>query len=154
MYSSVLDTAATAAAIDFFELLTPADAVAIIHSVRITQSTDAGDAQAEMLELVMRRVTGAPTSGSGGTTNENPLMQGAPAAGSICEAGNSTKLTGGTSVDLLREGFNVQVGFFWTPTPEERIIISPSTRLVVELVTTPTDALDFHGTLIFEEIGG
>jgi hypothetical protein len=154
MYSSVLDTIGTTAAIDLFELLAPADAAVVIHELRLSQSTEFGDVQAEQLEILLKRVTGAPTSGSGGTANANPLAGGQAAAGSICEAGNTTKLTGGTQVNLLREAWNVSVGFFWIPTPETRIIISPSTRLVVELITTPNDAIDLHGTLIFEEIGG
>jgi hypothetical protein len=41
---------------------------------------------------------------------------------------------------------------WWTP--ETRPVLSPSGRLIVELQTTPADALTMSGTLYFEEIGG
>jgi hypothetical protein len=149
-----MDLTAEAAAVDILELLSPSDAIVLLHSLTITQKTEAGDAEAEMLEILYKRVTGAPTSGSGGTTGSNPLMFGAPAAGSVVEMGNDTPLTGGTSVNLIREDFNVQIGHFHRPTPEERIILSPSQRLVVSMVAAAADALDLHASIIFEEIGG
>ena len=154
MYTATMDLTAEAAAVDILELLAPADSVVVIHSVTVTQKTEAGDAEAEMLELVYKRITGAPTSGSGGTTGSSPLEFGSPAAGSVVEMGNDTKLTGGTSAVLIREDFNVQVGHFHRPTPEERIVLSPSQRLVIELVAAAADALDLHASIIFEEIGG
>ena len=149
-----MDLTAEAAAVDILELLAPTDAIVVIHAITVTQKTEAGDAEAEMLELKYKRVTGSPTSGSGGTTGSNPLEFGSPAAGSVVEMGNDTKLTGGTQVTLIHEDFNVQVGHFHRPTPEERIILSPAQRLVVELDAAAADALDLHATVIFEEIGG
>lgn len=155
IYSAEVDTAGTTVAIDFFELLAPSDAVVIIHEIRISQSTEFADAQAEQLEILVKRVVGAPTSGSGGATpTEQPFEFGSPAAGVVVEAGNTTKLTGGTQANLIREGFNVQIGWLYIPPPELRIVLSPDQRLVVELVDAPADAIDLHGVITWEEIGG
>jgi hypothetical protein len=155
LYSiSFVDVAVTAAQ-DLFEILAPADAVMILHALSISQSSDAGDAESEQLTCSVRRVTGAPTSGSGGSTpTPAPLEQGDAAAGITAEANNTTQLSGGTNTVLWVEAFNVMAGFIFAPTPEMRPVISPSTRLLVELENAPADSLTMSGTLIVEEIGG
>ncbi len=156
MFEATLDVAADAGPFDCWNLLAPSDAVVIIHEIRLTQSSEEGDAQAEMAELQCSRVTGAPTDGTGGvTTGVNPTEFHFPAAGSVVRSGDiTTQLTGGTRADLIREGFNLQVGFFWQAPPKTVITLSPSQRFVVTLIPTLADVADFHGILTFEELGG
>jgi hypothetical protein len=95
IYSISFEEVAVTAAQDLFEILVPADAVMRLHSIVISQSSDAGNAQSEQLPFTIKRVTGAPTSGSGGSTpTPRPHSQGDAAAGITAEANNTTRLSG------------------------------------------------------------
>ena len=107
-----------------------------------------------MLNLVLKRVTASPTSGSGGGTSTfQPLTPNDTAAGATLETGNTTKLTGGTSVDLLRIAWNVRSTYLYLPPPEGRITLDASTRLVLEETTTPADSITGPvGWILVEEL--
>jgi len=150
MYSAVFEQVAVSAAQDLFEINAPADAVVVLHSCVITQSSDAGDSEAEMLPVLFHL---GSTSGSGGSAvTPRPLELGDAAFGGTVEANNTSQSTEGNQ--LHAEAFNVQVGFYYIPTPESRITISPSDRLIIELQSAPSDALTMNGTIVIEEIGG
>ena len=137
---------------DLFELNAPSDAVVILHSITLGQDTDYGDADAEGLEVRISRATG---SGSGGTApTARPHEVGSPAFGGTVEVNNTTQATGTT--ELYVDVFNIQAGWQYRPTPEERFVLSPSGRLVLELTTDPQDSAGvvMSGSITFEEIGG
>lgn len=156
MYAITFQSVATAtSAKDLYEVVVPSDAVMVLHRVIITQETEEGDSAAEMLASSIRRVTGSPTSGSGGSSaTPVALEQGTAAAGITAEINNTTQLSGGTSTLLHSESWNVMSGFDFHPDPEARPVFSPSTYLVVELDEGPADAITLSGTVIVEEIGG
>ena len=130
------------AQIDVFEILAAAGKPGVLLGFELGQPTEVGDAQEEMLTLVLKRVTGAPTSGSGGGTSTfQSTRPNDTAAGLTIETGNTTKLTGGTSVDMLRWSWNVRQSLPYIAVPEERIVFDAATRLVLELVTTPADSI-------------
>ena len=150
MYAIVFEEVAVTVVQDLFEIVAAADSVVILHSVVITQSSDAGDAQDEQLSVLFHR---GSTSGSGGSAvTPSPLSLGDAAFGGTAEANNTTQGTEGTF--LHAEAFNTRAGLQYRPTPEERITISPSARLIIELQTAPADSLTMSGTAIVEEIGG
>jgi hypothetical protein len=152
MYAVTFGAVTVSAAQDLFEIVAPADKCVVIHEIAVEQSSDAGDGQAELLRI--RAIRGFTSSGSGGSASiPAPLEGGNPAAGASVEVNNTSLATGGTTATLLDRAFNVQIGFFWQPTPECRIVLSPSQRLVVR-IPAPADSLTMHGTMIFEEIGG
>lgn len=135
-------SAAFTAQIDFFELLAGTNKPLTLLSFEFGQTSEVGDAQEEMLTLILKRVTGAPTSGSGGgTPTFQPLSPNNTAVAATLETGNTTKLTGGTSVELARFAWNVRAPLLYVPTPEERIVLDQATRLVLELATTPADSI-------------
>ena len=149
MYAVVFEEVAATAAQDVFEINAPADAVVILHSVTITQSTDAGDSEAEMLPILFHL---GSTSGSGGSApTASPLEVGTVAFGGTVEVNNTSQSTEG--VFMHAEAFNIQAGFYYRPTPEERIIIAPSDRLIIELQAAPTDSINLNGVAIIEEFG-
>lgn len=155
IYTGSVSAVAVTAVQDIFELLTPSDMVAAIHRLKIWQTSDVGDAAEEILDVLVNRVTGAPTSGLGGTTpTPRPHDQGDAASTCTLEANNTTQISGGTAVTLDVLAFNIRVGLDHIWTPEERIIISPATRLVVDLNTAPADSITLSASLTFEEIGG
>lgn len=147
MYSAVFEEVAVTVVQDLFEIVAPADAVVIVHSFEISQSSDT---DSEQLNLLFHR---GSTSGSGGSTpTARPLEVGTAAFGGTVEANNTTQSTEG--VHLHTASFNVLNGYIWMPTPEARIVLSPSGRLNIELQTAPADSLTMSGVVVFEEIGG
>jgi hypothetical protein len=150
MYSATFEEVAVSAAQDFFEIVAPSDMSVAIHGVTLSQSSDAGDAESEQLNVLVHR---GSTSGSGGSTpTPAPLAVGNTASTVTVEANNTSQSTEGTIIHS--ECFNVMAGLtIWLP-PECRWIISPSGRLNIELQTAPGDALTMSGTVYFEEIGG
>lgn len=154
MYSAVFQGVAVTAAQDFFEFATPATGMLALHSVVLAQSTDVGDAAEEILRVEIARFTGAPTSGSGGTTpTPAPLEGGAAASGVTTEVNNTTEISGGTKEILHADAFNIRSGWLYHPTPEERLWLGPSDHMVVTLLAAPADSLTMEGTAIYEEFG-
>jgi hypothetical protein len=153
LYAVTFAAVATTAQVDFFEYVAPSDAVGIIHSVQLSQSSDQGDATAEGLAILHKR--GATVSGSGGSTATPAALEGgSPAAGGTAETNNTTKANTGTIVTLEAANWVIQQTYLWLPTPECRHIVSPGIRYTVELGTTPADSLTISGTMIVEEFGG
>ena len=155
MYSAALNVGAHTAQIDFFELLAASGKPLLLHGFELFQTTEIGDAQEKQLLLVLKRVTGSPTSGSGGPTSPTfqPLCPNDTAAGATIEHGNTTKLTGGTSVELKRFSWNVRSSLLYLPPPEGRITLDASTRLVLEELTTPADSITGPvGWVLIEEL--
>lgn len=150
MYNVSAAVAGVTAAIDLLRISAPSDAIVVVHKVTVTQETEFGDAASEQMDIQFHR---GSTDGSGGSAaTVAPLEVGDAVFGGTAVAGNTTQSTEGTI--LLREAAPVQAGFYWAATPEERIVLSPSGRLVVELPTAPDDSIDFRVTATIEEIGG
>lgn len=149
-YSASFEEVAVTAAQDLFEVVAPADASLKITGVTITQSSDAGDAQAEMLPILIHR--GTATGSGGSSVTASPLSEGDAAFGGTVEVNNTSQSVEGTI--LHAEAFNVQIGFYYLPTPENQPEVSPSQLFIVELQAAPDDSLTMSGTIYFEEIGG
>ena len=150
MYSVNNSVASLTTAADMIEITAPNDAIVVLHSVHVTQETEFGDAAAEMLDFLIHR--GSTTGSVGATPTAAPLEAGDAAFGGTVETGNTTQGTEGTV--LHRETAHIASGFHYVPTPEERIVISPSGRLIIELGTAPDDSIDLRVSAVFEEIGG
>ena len=150
VYSAIFGAVAVTAQQDLFEITTPSTGIAIIHQIIISQSTEEGDIQEEGLRLLLKR--GATTTGSGGTTvTPVPLGVGS-AAGSTVKANNTTKATSGTIVTIHAETWYIRGSFIILPTPKLQVMLQPSTRLTLELATTPADSITMDGTVYFEEL--
>ena len=150
IYTLPFSATAVSAAVDAFEINVPSDQIVVVHSAHIGQHSDPGDAESELLHIIIQRSSGV--SGSGGTSPAPvPHHLGDAAYGTTCDVLNTT---GATTLTLLRaEAFNVQAGYFYTPTPEERIYISPGGRLVWSM-SAPADELTMSGSVVFEVLGG
>lgn len=157
MYSiSFLQVAVTAQQ-DFFEVKAGTGNFCSLHSVHVSQESDAGDAEDEQLTLSMVRHDSDATSGSGGTAGtEGAHDPGDAASGAASEVNNTTKVTGGTTaaVKLPSESFNVRAGYLSVSPPLERLKWGNGQILTVELEKTPADSLTMSGTFVFEEEGG
>lgn len=156
-YTVVFDNVSVSAAQDLFEI-TPADdkpiKIAGLWLDNVGGTADAGDAQEELLRLLVRR--GHTTSGSGGTAPTPQLLGSSAdaAAGFTAEVNNTTLATVGTTADVIAFGWNVRVPLR-EMFPDELMpgCSQANTTIVVRLVTAPADAISVSGTLYVVEIG-
>lgn len=152
LFSYPIAPAAVTVAVDVWEILVPAGKTVYIHEILLTQTTEEGDAQAEMLGVLIKRGVGA-TSGSGGSTQAGvPHMStgtGAPTAETL----NTTQASAGSgSLTTIRaDGFNVQGGYQYLPPPEQRLTFIAAEMLVVS-IEAPADSTNICGTLVIEVI--
>lgn len=139
------------AAQDLFEFKVGTKPVTLIEVV-FGQSSDYGDAQAEGLQILIKRGIGN-TSGSGGTT-PTPVAHDSSqtAASATAEVNNTTQATAGTGTltTIRAETFNVQGGYQYLPIPDERLLFLPNQSCIVSL-SAPADAITGSGTLVFAE---
>lgn len=150
IYSVIFSAVAVTAAQDLFEL-TPADDKPVeIVGIEIGQTTDAGDAADELLQLSIIR--GFTASGSGGSTpTPSPLDPVDTAAGFTSEVNNTTLANTGTTATLWTTAFNVRAGYInWFP-PEARPAASQANTTLVVRMTAPADSLTMSGTLFVRE---
>jgi hypothetical protein len=151
LYSAVFQGVAVTAAQDAFLLITTSSVPIDIHYISLGQSSDAGDAQDELLRVRLRR--GMTTNGSGGTTPTGQLLTGGDAAvATTVHANDTTASSAGTIVELWEECFNVRAGWIWCPTPAMRIRVPISGKFAVNLPAAPADSLTMSGTIVWEEL--
>lgn len=156
-YTVAFKAVAVTAQQDFFEILAPSDAIVAIHEWELSQTTEVGDAQEEMLQLTTNRGVGAVTSGSGGSTaTAQPVEDGDAAFGGTVEINNTTKMAAGSGTleELEPFNWNIRQPLRQIYTPETRPVISPGNRWTLELETTPADSITISGKVTMEEIGG
>lgn len=144
---------------DLFELVPDATTRLRILEIELNQYTDFGDAQAEIVSLLVMR--GHSTTGSGGSAvtpvNLSPYSR---ASVTTVARNNTTLATAGSPETVLATGWHLQAGFIWRPPLESLplqqrryIVVQPSQRLVIRLNSTLADDVTANGTVTFEEIG-
>ena len=147
MYSVSFAEVAVTAQQDLFQieaLVVPAT----IHAVYLSQTSDVGDAAAENLSILIRRVTDGVTN----DLAEVKLDNGSSAANADLAINETTELTTGAEI-IHSEGWNIAMPFVYLPPPELRPIITIGDAIVVNLNSTPADSITMSGTLYWEESG-
>lgn len=136
---------------DFFELIPADDKPLEVIGLFVGQSSDFGDAQAEMLRYKVSR--GWTTSGSGGSEpTPRPTDANWAAAGFTSEVNNTTVAKEGTEIILHSDCFNAMAGEkLWLPEGAGWKCSQGQTRLTIRLIRTPTDALTMSGTVYVRE---
>ena len=153
-YNIQLPRTVVTAALDLAELVTASSHVCLIHTIELSQSTELGDAQEEMLQLSWKM--GQTASGSLGINPviPIPLLPGDAAAGMTgVRAFNTQKASAGSITTYHTWDWNLRVPFEKIFTPERRLTIPPSTRATLELVSAPSDSVTISGQLGIEIIG-
>lgn len=151
IYTVVFSAVAVSAAQDLFEI-TPADDKPIeIVGIELGQSSDAGDAMDELLQISIIR--GHTTSGSGGSApTPTPMSPAESAAGFTAEVNNTTVATTGTTTALTTTCWNVRAGYIqWFPEGMRPTATQGNTTIVVRQ-TAPADAITMSGTLYVREL--
>lgn len=153
IYTVSFSAVAVTVAVDLFEI-TPADDKPVeVIGLFIGQSSDVGDAAAEILAYTVIR--GHATSGSGGAaTTARPLNRSDTAAGMAAETCNTTAASTGTPVTLHADTFHIAAGEkLWLPEGCEWEASQADTTLVVRLAAAPADSLTMSGTMYLREQG-
>jgi len=151
MYVAVLDALSVSAVCELFNVIAPADSVVVIHEIQISQDTI--EVSEQMPLLIFRTAT--DQSAKGDACTPAPLSVGTPAFGGTVRTNVLAAATLATETTLLwRESQNILNGWHYLPTPETRIVLSPSGTLCVKLDVAPAGATVFSGTVVLEEIGG
>lgn len=145
---------------DLIQIVAPTDAIVRIHSIFVGQSSDAGDAQAEMLRVQLRRGQGTFTQNAGSAITPAKHEDSDGAATVTATGFSATPAVAGTGTltTVVEETFNVQAGWYYTPTPEEQLILRPTistdlSALIVHIPSTVTDDLTITCRVTFEEVG-
>lgn len=136
---------------DFFEI-TPADDKPIeLVGLFLSVKTEVGDAQEEMLDILI--VSDNTSSGNGSATTPRPTDSSDGAASFTAETVASTPASSGTAIPLHADNFNVRTGLqVWWP-PEARIKIGQGdVMLCVRLSTALADDATISGTAYVREV--
>lgn len=152
IYTVQFSAVAVTAAQDFFTLISGSTKPLIVHGFFLGQHTEFGDAQDESLQIRVRR--GQTSSGSAGSTpTPVPINPSGAASTFTAHVNDTTIANGGTIVTLHSDGMMVRGGYQIWFTPETRPVVAISSRLTVELVSTPADSITMDGTIYVEEVG-
>ena len=147
VYSASFTEVAATAQQDLFQL----EALTVplqLHAVYLSQSSDVGDASAENLSILIRRVTDAVTN----DIAEVKIDSGDAAANADIAVNETTELTTGAST-IHATTWNILNEFIFLPPPEMRPPAVIGDVICVNLNTPPADSLTISGTAYFSEMG-
>jgi hypothetical protein len=138
---------------DLYVLTAPSNSRVAIREIRLGQFTEFGDAQAEVLGILL--MTGSTSGGGGATlTPRNIAAYTGALTASSSVTGPSTTLASTTSAVLrLADSWNVAAGWFYKPDLRERLILGLNQRVVLRLASTPNDPITLNGTIVLQELG-
>ncbi len=159
-YSLTFENVSISAAQDLFYVKPAADKVCVIEAVYLSNvggTADAGDAQEEILRLVINRLPATVTVGSGGSASAtgtlNPLATNDASAGFTGRTNDTTPATtSGTARTLHADGWNVRIPYVYLPPPEHRPWVANAEAIVFKLLSTPADAVSCSGTCVIREM--
>lgn len=146
---------------DLFYVKPAADKICVIEAVYLSNAggaADAGDAQEEILRVVLNRLPATVTVGTGGvaggTGTLNPISTNDTAAAFASRTNDVTTqaTTSGTARTLHADGWNNRIPYVWMPPPEHRVLVANAEAIVFKLNTTPADAFLVSGTMLIREM--
>lgn len=151
VYAIPFAAVAITAAQDLVEISPADDKPVELIGWHLGQTSDAGDAQDEQLQLTVIR--GHTTSGSGGTSaTPAPLNPGDAAASFAAEINNTTIASSGTGVTLFASAWNVRAGSdVWLPEDVRPRASQGNTTLVVRM-SAPADSITTNGVFWVREL--
>lgn len=154
IYTCEFEGVAVTTAVDLFELQPADDKPVEVVGLFLSQSSDLGDAQEEVLRF--RVVRGNATTGTGGAQQAVapvPVNSSDAAAGFTYDTCNTTAASTGTAVNLHSDGFNIRTGYgLWLPDGCEWQT-KQAVLLVVRLMAAPADSVTLSGTMYVRELG-
>jgi hypothetical protein len=152
MYYAPIDAPAVTVSQNLWSLQPAADDPILLHAFEISNLTEAGDAEEEMLEIDLIRHTGTPTAGTGTAVTERPAIQDDTATTAAVLEDLTVDVSSGTAETMIKFGWNVRVPYLWLPPPEGRIQVKDNDIILLDLVTAPADTMDIVGWILYEEV--
>lgn len=151
VYAVPFAAVAITAAQDLVEISPADDKPVELIGWHIGQTTDAGDAQDELLQITVIR--GHTSSGSGGSSvTPAPLSPNDSAAGFAAEINNTTIASAGTTATLFASAWNVRAGSdVWLPEDVRPRASQANTTLVVRM-SAPADSITTNGVFWVREL--
>lgn len=151
VYAVPFAAVAITAAQDLVEISPADDKPVELIGWHIGQTTDAGDAQDELLQITVTR--GHTSSGSGGSSvTPAPLSPNDAAAGFAAEINNTTIASAGTTATLFASAWNVRAGSdVWLPEDVRPRASQANTTLVVRM-SAPADSITTNGVFWVREL--
>lgn len=142
---------------DIVYLKPAADKICVVEFAVVSVvggAADAGDAQEELLDVELVRLPATVTVGSGGGSfTPIPQLVNDVAAGATARINDTTKATtSGTRAVMHADGANSRQPFLWYPKDTQEEYIANAAAIVLELNTTPADALAVNFTVAFREL--
>jgi hypothetical protein len=158
LYAVTFTAVTVSAAQDLFYLKPAADKPIWLEHVKIAVvggTADAADAQEELLDIRVARLTATVTVGSGGGAfTPLPIQASDTAAGFTARINDTTIATTSGAIQVLdADMMNNRVGYQYLPAPEHRAHCVNAAALVVRLTGAPADALSVSGTALVRELG-
>jgi hypothetical protein len=141
VYSTKLDATVVATARTLVQYNASATNIGVVLRAWVSQNLSETSTQEE---VEIQRVT---TAGTGTAGNLRALATYGAALGTTT-VNHTAEGTAGDS--LIREGFNILNGWLWVPTPEERIVVPPSGRVVLKFPVAPASATWSAGLVVAE----
>ena len=135
---------------DFFELDAAAEKPIEIVAIDISNKSEVGDAQEEMVAWSL--VRGNTTTGNGTTTTPRLLDSSDGTASFTAKVVSDTPASAGTAVNLHVGTFNIRVGLQYIFPPEMRSKTAGADLLCVRLLTALADDATLSGTLYVREL--
>lgn len=136
------------------------DAMAFkLLELEVSQDLDEGDAESEMITVILERRIGTVTDGSGGTSVVGAPVNPGDVAASVGLGANSSDASGGTVEELGRWAFNILAGLdkVWLEKAQNAWSAgngaTAESLLIVRLLAAPTDSLTINVIVTIEEIG-
>lgn len=131
---------------DIFELVNGSTVSCVIHQFELYSATTTD-------ERVRLRLLRRSTTGSGGTGATEVSLDGGNTVSAVA-AVSQLVTTPGTAGAVMKAWFWSQLSpLIYLPTPEERVIVSPSGRVALNLQTAVASTRNWSGFVVWEEVG-
>lgn len=152
LYNVTMDAVAVTASQDLFYIAPADDKPVRVIGWDLSQTTDLGDAQEEILR--MKLVRGHTTVGSGGNSaTAGDCGIPALAASATCRINDTTIASAGTAVNLWFGGWNIRCvpSPFFLPEQLWMPCTQAEGSVVLRLLAAPADSITVSGTIWFLE---
>jgi hypothetical protein len=145
-FAVIINAVGVAAAQDLFDIVVGGHG-AYLHELYLDQKTLTSG------RLGVTVTKGYGTVGSGGSAVTPVAIDQSTGATiqTTTRINDTSGASSGTPVVYRSMTWNLVAGLLWLPTPEDRLLIEASQRLVIKLIDAPASSMTVTGTLILDE---
>ena len=147
MYSAVASGSALDSIGDLMNFEVIANVPICIHRITIGQIDLEQDVEAAMAHVRISRFASDATGGT--TPAPSPLMPGVESSDTVVRVFPTVDASSVETI-LIEDAWNVQAGWLYLPTPEERIWVSSGATVVIKNMEVQTAAVT-QVTAVYEE---